>query len=52
MQAKIKKGPIPVELRALTTIIFVLVVIGVILITIKRNKDAKKVKIRKGRVDA
>ena len=52
VQAKIKKGPIPVELRALTTIIFILVVIGVILVTIKRNRDAKKTKVRKGRIDA
>ena len=49
VQAKIKKGPIPVELRALTTIIFVLVVIGVILITIYRNQQSKKEKVRKGR---
>ena len=51
VQAKIKKGPIPVELRALTTIIFILVVIGVILVSIKRSRDANKVKVRKGRAD-
>ena len=52
VQAKIKKGPIPVEMRALTTIIFVLVVLGVIGITIYRNKKEKAVKVRKGRINA
>ena len=52
VQAKIKKGPIPVELRALTTIIFILVVAGVIFISIYRNKKAKQVKVRKGRENA
>lgn len=42
VQAKIKKGPIPVEMRALTTVIFIVVVIAVILITIYRNKATKK----------
>lgn len=42
VQAKIKKGPIPVEMRALTTIIFILVVIAVILITVYKNKAVKK----------
>ena len=42
VQAKIKKGPIPVEMRALTTIIFLLVVLVVIGITIYRNKVSKK----------
>ena len=42
VQAKIKKGPIPVEMRALTTIIFLLVVLAVILITIYKNKSTKK----------
>ncbi|MCR5506116.1 MAG: ABC transporter permease [Bacilli bacterium] len=42
VQAKIKKGPIPVEMRALTTIIFLLVVVAVILITIYKNKSQKK----------
>ena len=52
VQAKIKKGPIPVELRALTTIIFILVVIGVIVVSIYRNKKAKQIKVRKGRENA
>ncbi len=47
VQAKIKKGPIPVELRALTTIIFIAVVIGVILVSIYKNKSANKEKVRK-----
>ena len=47
VQAKIKKGPIPPEMRALTTILFVIVVIAVILISIYRNKQAKKVKVRR-----
>ena len=42
IQAKIKKGPIPVEMRALTTVIFILVVIGVIGVSIYRNHQAKK----------
>ena len=49
VQAKIKKGPIPPEMRALTTIIFILVVIAVILVSVYKNKNSKKVKIRKGR---
>ena len=49
VQAKIKKGPIPVEMRSLTTIIFIAVVIGVILVTIYRNQKAKQAKVRKGR---
>lgn len=49
VQAKIKKGPIPPEMRALTTIIFILVVIAVILVTIYKNKTSNKKKVRKGR---
>ena len=41
-QAKIKKGPIPVEMRALTTIIFLIVVLAVIGISIYRNHASKK----------
>ena len=50
VQAKIKKGPIPVEMRSLTTIIFLLVVVGVIVVSVYRNKKAKAVKVRKGRI--
>ena len=42
VQAKIKKGPIPPAMRALTTIIFIVVLLIVIGITIKRNVQAKK----------
>ncbi len=47
VQAKIKKGPIPPEMRALTTIIFLLVLGVAILVTIYRNRTVKKT--RKGR---
>ena len=47
VQAKIKKGPIPPEMRALTTILFILVVIAVIGISIYRSQQAKKVKVRR-----
>ncbi|MCR5078552.1 MAG: ABC transporter permease [Bacilli bacterium] len=49
VQAKIKKGPIPPAMRALTTIIFIVVLIVAILITIHRNVQAKKVARRAGR---
>ena len=42
VQAKIKKGPIPPEMRALTTILFVIVVLAVVGITIYRNRQAKR----------
>ncbi len=47
VQEKIKKGPIPAEMRALTTIIFLVVLAIAIIITIRRNRAVKKV--RKGR---
>ena len=47
VQAKIKKGPIPVEMRSLTTIIFLLVLVGVIAVSIYRNYQANKVKVRR-----
>ena len=50
VQAKIKKGPIPPEMRALTALIFIVVLIAAILVTIYRNRTAKKT--RKGRSDA
>ena len=49
VQAKIKKGPIPVEMRSLTTIIFIAVVIGVVIVTVYRNQKSKQEKVRKGR---
>jgi spermidine/putrescine transport system permease protein len=42
VQAKIKKGPIPPAMRALTTIIFIVVLLVVIGITIYNNKAVKK----------
>ena len=42
IQDKIKKGPIPPVMRALTTIIFLLVVLGVVGVTVYRHYQAKK----------
>ena len=42
IQDKIKKGPIPPVMRALTTIIFLLVVLGVIGVTVYRHQQSKK----------
>ena len=50
VQAKIKKGPIPPEMRALTTILFVAVIVGVIGITLYRNHQDKKANMAKRRV--
>ena len=52
IQAKLKKGAIPPEMRPLTLIIFLAVLAAAIILTIVRNKDANKVKQRKGRVNA
>ncbi|MBO8427593.1 MAG: ABC transporter permease [Firmicutes bacterium] len=49
IQAKIKKGPIPVNMRPLTTIIFLVVLVAAILVTVVKNQSKKKVKVRKGR---
>ncbi len=49
VQAKIKKGPIPPEMRALTTILFVAVIAAVIGITIYRNHQEKKLNLSKRR---
>ena len=49
VQAKIKKGPIPPEMRALTTVIFIVVLIAAVLVTIHRNIKAKSTKKREGR---
>ncbi|MBO7573506.1 MAG: ABC transporter permease [Bacilli bacterium] len=42
IQDKIKKGPIPPAMRALTTVIFLLVVLGVVGITVFRHYKSKK----------
>ena len=47
VQAKIKKGPIPPEMRALTTILFLVVVIAVIGVSLYRSHQAKKIKNRR-----
>lgn len=51
IQAKIKKGAIPAEMRPLTLIIFLTVLVIAIAITFLRNKNANKAKERKGRVN-
>lgn len=49
IQDRIRRKGVPNEMRALTTIIFALVVIAVIFVTIYRVKQSKHVKVRKGR---
>jgi len=49
VQAKIKKGPIPPAMRALTTLIFVVVLIVAIIVTVYHNVNAKKERARAGR---
>ena len=49
IQAKLKKGAIPPEMRPLTLIIFVVVLLIAIGLSIKKANDAKKIKERKGR---
>ena len=48
VQAKIKKGPIPPNMRPLTAIIFLVVLVVAIVISVLRNKKIKH-KVRKGR---
>ena len=50
VQAKIKKGPIPPEMRALTTILFLAVILAVVGITIYRRYQDKKANLAKRRV--
>lgn len=49
IQAAIKKKNIPPEMRALTTFIFVGVIIAVIAVTIYRSRHSNVKKVRKGR---
>ena len=53
IQDKIKKGPIPPSMRALTTVIFLLVVLGVVGVTLfryfKNRKDAQASKANRKR---
>ncbi len=51
VQAKLKKGPIPMNMRPLTTIIFLVVLVATIIVTIVNSKNSKKVKTRKGRLN-
>ena len=52
VQAKIKKGPIPPEMRALTTIIFLIVLLVVIGISIYRNKGTSYKNVMRKRLRA
>ncbi|MCQ3035187.1 MAG: ABC transporter permease [Bacilli bacterium] len=52
IQAKLKKGPIPPEMRPMTVIIFLAVLAIVILVTVYQNKVGTKAKVRKGRENA
>lgn len=52
IQSKLKKGPIPPEMRPMTVIIFFVVLAIVIGVTIYQNKSSSKAKIRKGRENA
>ena len=52
VQAKIKKGPIPPEMRPLTTIIFLIVLLVVIGISIYRNKGTSYKNVMRKRLRA
>lgn len=47
VQAKIKKGPIPAEMRPLTTIIFIIVLLVVLFISLNRNKNVSRSALRR-----
>ena len=49
IQAKLKKGAIPPEMRPLTLIIFLVVLAIAVFIAFRKNKEANKIKERKGR---
>ena len=51
IQSKLKKGPIPPEMRPLTLIIFVAVLAVAIGITVYKNQQANKAKLRRGRAN-
>ena len=50
IQAKLKKGAIPPEMRPLTLIIFLVVLAIAIFVSVKKTNEAKKAKERKGRL--
>lgn len=52
IQSKLKKGPIPPEMRPMTLIIFVVVLAIALGVTLYQNKNRNKEKIRKGRANA
>ena len=45
IQAKIKRTAVPPEMRALTTLLFLLVVIGVVVVSVYRNYKARKANV-------
>ncbi len=49
VQHAMHKKSVPLETRSLTALIFLIVIIAVIVISIYKNKQSKKVKVRKGR---
>ena len=51
IQSKLKKGPIPPEMRPLTLIIFIAVLAVAIGITVYKNQQANKAKLRRGRAN-
>lgn len=51
IQSKLKKGPIPPEMRPLTLIVFLVVLAAAIGITVYKNSQVKKAKVRKGRAN-
>ena len=51
IQSKLKKGPIPPEMRPLTLIIFLAVLAVAIGVTVYKNKQANAVRVRKGRAN-
>jgi len=51
IQAKLKKGPIPAEMRPMTLIIFATVLLVAVGITFYKNAQAKKIKVRRGRAN-
>lgn len=51
IQAKLKKGPIPPEMRPMTLIIFAAVLLVAIGVTFYKNAQAKKIKVRRGRAN-
>ena len=51
IQSKLKKGPIPPEMRPLTLIIFLVVLAIAIGVTVYKNREANKVRVRRGRAN-